>query len=468
MAYNSVHAIKNPFKKSTAHVSVEKYKFSDKKRSSDKCKNEIVQKAKHNFRLDDMRPMYAEPTKINGYQLGTEYNEILIDSQKYEVTTPKGEPLYGEDGELIMNYDFIREIDERIKSKNIKPKVGANAALGLVLEVTDGWEHLPENFDLEQWKRESIEWLEQKFGKENVLSAVVHMDEYTPHIHAIVTPITPDGRLSSRDWLQREQDYSDIQKEYYEAVKQDGIQACQSKMKMPFMGKDSQRKAQNALNAAGEIEIVPERLPGENDREYQERVNEQCQTFSMQKHLELEDMYRSMQAQLQAQVAEIQAQKEAAENEVEEEKKRRNFYKDKYEEEKKNNEFYIKQLSSTGLPRQALRDAATLTAALEEQKREELRALSIKSTRLTERNEALQKENNELVKKNKEMLNKLNSYEAAMDANGVTQIMKTYYRNMDTMLYALENGYPEAEQFKKDMLKVLKFGKGVKDRDKSR
>ena len=36
------------------------------------------------------------------------------------------------------------------------------------------------------------------FGEENILSAVVHLDEKSPHMHVCLVPITKDGRLSSK------------------------------------------------------------------------------------------------------------------------------------------------------------------------------------------------------------------------------------------------------------------------------
>lgn len=39
---------------------------------------------------------------------------------------------------------------------------------------------------------------EQRYGKENIISAVVHMDEATPHMHFSFVPITKQNRLSSK------------------------------------------------------------------------------------------------------------------------------------------------------------------------------------------------------------------------------------------------------------------------------
>ena len=44
---------------------------------------------------------------------------------------------------------------------------------------------------------ESKAFLTEFVGKENVVSAMVHMDEKTPHMHFLHVPVTPDGRLNA-------------------------------------------------------------------------------------------------------------------------------------------------------------------------------------------------------------------------------------------------------------------------------
>ena len=41
-------------------------------------------------------------------------------------------------------------------------------------------------------------WLKDTYGDENLVNFTIHMDEKTPHAHAFVVPITPEGRLSAR------------------------------------------------------------------------------------------------------------------------------------------------------------------------------------------------------------------------------------------------------------------------------
>ncbi len=42
------------------------------------------------------------------------------------------------------------------------------------------------------------DFISERVGKQNILSAVVHMDERTPHMHLCFVPITPDNKLSAK------------------------------------------------------------------------------------------------------------------------------------------------------------------------------------------------------------------------------------------------------------------------------
>jgi len=44
----------------------------------------------------------------------------------------------------------------------------------------------------------AVDFLKQELGEDRLISAVVHMDEKTPHMHVSFVPITPDGHLSAK------------------------------------------------------------------------------------------------------------------------------------------------------------------------------------------------------------------------------------------------------------------------------
>ncbi len=55
--------------------------------------------------------------------------------------------------------------------------------------------------EVQAFFRLALDFIKSKQSPETIISAVVHMDEKTPHMHLSFVPITPDGRLSAKDIL---------------------------------------------------------------------------------------------------------------------------------------------------------------------------------------------------------------------------------------------------------------------------
>ena len=73
-----------------------------------------------------------------------------------------------------------------------------------------------------QWAQDNLNFLQNKYGKENVVSFTLHQDEKTPHVHAVIVPITPDGRLSAKD-LFTPKTLRELQTEYAQAMQPHGF-----------------------------------------------------------------------------------------------------------------------------------------------------------------------------------------------------------------------------------------------------
>ncbi len=74
-----------------------------------------------------------------------------------------------------------------------------------------------------KWAEANIAFLKDKFGEQNVVSCTLHQDELTPHFHAVVVPLTADGRLSAKD-LFNPKTLRALQTEYAEAMKPFGLE----------------------------------------------------------------------------------------------------------------------------------------------------------------------------------------------------------------------------------------------------
>jgi len=73
-----------------------------------------------------------------------------------------------------------------------------------------------------QWAKDQLTFLEKTFGKENVLSCTLHQDEKSPHVHAVIAPITEDGHLSAKR-LFNPITMTGYQTAYAEAMKPHGL-----------------------------------------------------------------------------------------------------------------------------------------------------------------------------------------------------------------------------------------------------
>lgn len=65
---------------------------------------------------------------------------------------------------------------------------------------------------------ECYQWAAERFGRENIISATVHMDEATPHMHVDFVPLTEDGRLSAKSVLGGRKDLQELQDSFYQIV----------------------------------------------------------------------------------------------------------------------------------------------------------------------------------------------------------------------------------------------------------
>jgi len=61
----------------------------------------------------------------------------------------------------------------------------------------------------------AYDFLKDKVGEENIIAAVVHMDEATPHMHLCFVPLTRDKRLSAKEILGNKADMHRWQTEFY-------------------------------------------------------------------------------------------------------------------------------------------------------------------------------------------------------------------------------------------------------------
>ncbi len=97
--------------------------------------------------------------------------------------------------------DRTEAISHRIRTAGIRRKITPDQvrAIRIVLSGThEDMMRVQDEGRLSEWCDDNLQWLHRTFGRENTVSAVLHMDEHTPHIHATVVPIVTGERRKAR------------------------------------------------------------------------------------------------------------------------------------------------------------------------------------------------------------------------------------------------------------------------------
>lgn len=125
------------------------------------------------------------------------------------------------------NIVYQKEIDLKIKDRyKGKKSIRKDAVLNIECLITSDKEFF-DRIGAEETKRyfeEAYNFIKNKFGEENLIYATVHMDETTPHMHAGFVPITKDGRLSAKDYLDGKERLRNLQDDFHKYISSKGFE----------------------------------------------------------------------------------------------------------------------------------------------------------------------------------------------------------------------------------------------------
>jgi hypothetical protein len=126
--------------------------------------------------------------------------------------------------------DYVEVVRAKIGDQTIRK----NAVLAVELVLSASPEYFrpdaPEKggtwdvASLEPWVEANMAWLDQKYG-DRVVSAILHLDELTPHIQAVLVPLDDAGKLNARAMFGGSRHtLSALQTDYAKSVEHLGIQ----------------------------------------------------------------------------------------------------------------------------------------------------------------------------------------------------------------------------------------------------
>jgi hypothetical protein len=94
---------------------------------------------------------------------------------------------------------YKRETDRRIKAVGCRTRKDSVRFVDTLVTASPEFFQGKKREEVQSFFQYAADFLSRKIGEGNIFSAVVHMDEKTPHMHLCFTPITEDGRLSAKD-----------------------------------------------------------------------------------------------------------------------------------------------------------------------------------------------------------------------------------------------------------------------------
>jgi len=162
-----------------------------------KSHQEISLVANHNLRQVSSRNINAKKTHLNTYYIGSP------------------------------NTNTIQELEQKLLEV---PKFRKDAVKTVNLVLSASPEFFDDKTKIKAWEKSTQKWIEETFGKQNIIYSVVHYDEKTPHFHVCLVPIK-DGKLNASFWLDGPAKLNKIHDSYSLAVKSLGISRGQKEIK---------------------------------------------------------------------------------------------------------------------------------------------------------------------------------------------------------------------------------------------
>lgn len=116
---------------------------------------------------------------------------------------------------------YANRINDVIKNEYTGKKAVRKDAVRMISATVQlGGDIVEKRTEAEQIEvlKEAFEELKERYGEKNIISAVIHVDETTPHLHFDFVPITKDGKLSAKTVLGDKNKLRKTQKEFMDKL----------------------------------------------------------------------------------------------------------------------------------------------------------------------------------------------------------------------------------------------------------
>ena len=156
-------------------------------------------------------------TKAGGVRAAYSHNERRKEAYK---SNPDIDAARKSDNyHLVMpKQTYHAEVKQMIAAAGCKVRSNSTVMVETLITASPEFMKALPKQEQREYFQKALQFMESKIGKDNMISAVVHMDEKTPHMHLSFCPITPNKRLSAKEYLGNQAQLSRWQTEYHAAM----------------------------------------------------------------------------------------------------------------------------------------------------------------------------------------------------------------------------------------------------------
>lgn len=191
--------------------------------------------------------------------------------------------------------NWLQDIDNEIRAAGAKSRSNSVLALDTIYTASPKFFQGKTNQQNDDFFKDCLQFHQEHFG--HIISAVIHYDETTPHLHVISVPLTKDGRLSARDVIGNKSKMSKTQDSFFEQVGRGYGLARGIHM-------DGQEKKQHISAQEHELREIKQEIAREKEHlEAIEHSEETARTRAQE--------YRRTAAKLQKEVEQLQEERQA-------------------------------------------------------------------------------------------------------------------------------------------------------------
>ena len=115
---------------------------------------------------------------------------------------------------IAPRWSYEQEIRHRIRMAGCRVRKDSVKFVDTLVTVSPEFAKAHES-EMPEYFNRAFDFLKERVGEENIISAVVHMDEKTPHLHLCFVPLTKDKRLSAKEILGNKESMIRWQDDFY-------------------------------------------------------------------------------------------------------------------------------------------------------------------------------------------------------------------------------------------------------------